>query len=105
VAYIGQTHLWSVTDSFELPLGSSARAMKIFAGPAPDMPDRPGTQRLGRIQSLVLEEELALSWPARSRVVPIWFWRRVDDQTAHVHGVKVKIHEQQRDKELDIESR
>jgi hypothetical protein len=63
------------------------------------------TRRSGGIQSLVFEEELALSRPARSGVVPVWFWRRVDDSTALVYRVKVKIQEHQRDKELDIESR
>ena len=41
----------------------------------------------------------------RSRIVPVWFWRRVDDSTARVYGVKVKIHEQQRRKELDVDFR
>jgi hypothetical protein len=63
------------------------------------------TRRLGVIQSPVLEEELALSRPAPNRVVPVGFWRRVDNSTVRVYGVKVKIHEQQRGKEFDIESR
>jgi hypothetical protein len=62
-------------------------------------------RRLGVIQSLVLEEDLALRWPTRNWIVPVWFWRRVDDSTAHVYGVKVKIHKQQRGDKLDIKSR
>ena len=60
---------------------------------------------LGIIQSPVFEEELALSRPAPNKIIPVGFWRRVDDSTARIYGVKVKIHEQQRGKEFDVESR
>jgi len=63
------------------------------------------TGKFGIIQSPVLEEELALSRPAPNNVVPVGSWRRVDNPTARVYGVKVKIHEQQRGNEFDIESR
>jgi len=63
------------------------------------------TRRFKIIPSPVLEEELALSRPAPIKVVPVGSWRRVDNATVRVYGVKVKIHEQQRGKEFDIESR
>jgi hypothetical protein len=63
--------------------------------------------RLGVIQPPVLEEELTLGWLAVKRIVPVGFRSRVrvDDSVADVNGVKVKVREQQRGNEFDIEPR